>query len=62
MAKKETKAPAPNATSAPTQDGDRRELPVGGIKPDAAAVLSGDIDSRMKALLKDHQDMGARPK
>lgn len=25
-------------------------------------VLSKDIDARMKALLKDHQRMGARPK
>lgn len=24
-------------------------------------VLAGDIDSRMEALLKDHQEMGARP-
>ncbi len=26
------------------------------------APLQGDIDSRMAALLKDHQAMGARPK
>jgi hypothetical protein len=26
------------------------------------AVLNGDIDQRMAALLKDHQEMGARPK
>lgn len=37
-------------------------VPVGGIaiSEKDAAVLSGDIDSRMKALLKDHRDMGAR--
>ncbi len=28
------------------------------VKPDP----QGDIDQRMAALLKDHQDMGARPK
>lgn len=26
------------------------------------APVSNDIDARMKALLKDHQRMGARPK
>ena len=31
-------------------------------EPTPAEVLSGDIDSRMAALLKDHQRMGARPK
>lgn len=30
------------------------------IAPKEAEVLSGDIDSRMAALLKDHQAMGAR--
>lgn len=31
--------------------------------PDADRdVLNKDIDARMKALLKDHQEMGARPK
>ena len=32
------------------------------ILPADRAVLDKDIDSRMKALLKDHQAMGARPK
>lgn len=40
------------------------DQPAGGITIDQkdAEVLEGDIDSRMAALLKDHQDMGARPK
>lgn len=39
------------------------DQPAGGIaiSPENAAVLEGDIDSRMKALLKDHKSMGARP-
>lgn len=49
-----------STTSAPTQDGERRELPVGGIAPEQADVLKGDIDSRMAALLRDHKEMGAR--
>jgi hypothetical protein len=32
------------------------------ILPADRAVLDKDIDTRMKALLKDHQAMGARPK
>jgi hypothetical protein len=32
------------------------------IPPADRAVLQQDIDSRMAALLKDHQAMGVRPK
>lgn len=32
------------------------------ILPADREVLDKDIDARMKALLKDHQAMGARPK
>ena len=35
---------------------------VGGIAAEDLEVLEGDIDSRMAALLKDHQRMGVRPK
>jgi hypothetical protein len=38
------------------------ESNVGGIAAADLDVLDGSIDSRMKALLKDHQKMGARPK
>ena len=62
-AKKVKKDPTmTNATTAETQSGDRRPMPAGGIATEDLTVLEGDIDSRMKALLKDHQDMGARPK
>lgn len=61
MAKKE----APKA-KVETNVGDRPAIgrapdqPVGGIAAEDLAVLQGDIDSRMKALLKDHKAMGAR--
>ena len=32
------------------------------ILPADRAVLQEDIDTRMAALLKDHQEMGVRPK
>jgi hypothetical protein len=37
---------------------------VGGIVigPEERKVLEGDVDSRLAALLKDHQASGARPK
>ncbi len=43
----EPKAPTPPEPPEPAADTD---------------VLSKDIDTRMAALLKDHQAMGARPK
>ena len=55
-------APAANATLAETQSGDRRVLMSGGIAAEDLEVLSGTIDQRMKALLADHKEMGARPK
>ena len=50
--KKEEQAPEPAPADAP----------VGGIAAEDLHVLEGDVDSRMAALLKDHQKMGARPK
>jgi hypothetical protein len=35
---------------------------VGGIAAEDLEVLEGSIDDRMAALLKDHQEMGVRPK
>lgn len=52
MAKKAPEQPKKNA---PQQS-------AATIAPKDAEVLSQDIDARMKALLKDHQEMGARPK
>ena len=45
-------------------EGRKTDQPAGGIaiSPEEQKVLDGSIDSRMKALLKDHQAMGARPK
>lgn len=51
------KAPEPKAAPAP----EPRIVPVGGIVANTE-VLGKDIDTRMAALLKDHQAMGARPK
>ena len=36
--------------------------PVSRIVEGRPGVIEGDIDQRMAALLKDHQEMGARPK
>lgn len=56
--KKKTKSPddAPQGRVA--------DQPAGGItiSEQDAKVLDQSIDARMKALLKDHQEMGARPK
>lgn len=48
--------------SEPVVQRESTSVPAGGIaiSEKDAAVLSGDIDSRMKALLKDHEEMGAR--
>lgn len=61
-----TKKPAAKTERSPSDKAIGRvaDQPAGGITidPKDAEVLEGDIDSRMAALLKDHQDMGARPK
>jgi hypothetical protein len=36
--------------------------PVSRIVEGRPGVIEGDIDQRMAALLRDHQEMGARPK
>ena len=36
--------------------------PVSRIIEGRPGVIEGDIDQRMAALLRDHQEMGARPK
>lgn len=58
-AKTTTEIKSPNATATFEE---LPSTPVGGIVAEDIEVLEGDIDSRMKALLKDHQKMGARPK
>jgi hypothetical protein len=58
--KKETKQAA--KSPADPAIGRAPDQPAGGIAADDLAVLEGDIDSRMAALLKDHQEMGSRPK
>lgn len=63
MAAKKTKAAevAPES-KAPVVERTSTSVPAGGIaiSPEDAAVLAGDIDSRMAALLKDHKAMGVR--
>ena len=62
-AKSKAEEVAPPATETPTAPSGRvADQPAGGItiSPEDAKVLEGDIDSRMKALLKDHKEMGAR--
>lgn len=60
------------APEAATDTEDRGNQPIGpdpfttrsgvDILPADREVLQGSIDERMAALLKDHQEMGARPK
>ena len=50
----EVRKPAVNRTS--------KSAITGGIAAKDLEVLAQPIDDRMDALLKDHQDMGARPK
>ena len=57
MAKK-TEAKEPKAAAKP----EPRVIMPGGIHAEDLEVLDKPIDDRMAALLKDHQDMGARPK
>ena len=38
------------------------DQPAGGIAAEDLEVLNQPIDDRMAALLKDHQEMGSRPK
>lgn len=69
MAAKKTRSGAAEITKAihasrPVVDVDVKvgaESTVPTIAPEPEAV-SNDIDSRMDALLKDHQRMGARPR
>jgi hypothetical protein len=62
MAAKKTKTEdaAPKAAAEPQRES--RIVQPGGIHADDLEVLSQPIDDRMAALLKDQQDMGARPK
>ena len=60
MAKKATKTEAVGTEPAEPEPGTTRTGV--DILPADREVLDKDIDSRMKALLKDHQAMGARPK
>lgn len=50
------------AAKAPVVEPRSTSVPAGGIaiSEKDAAVLSQPIDARMKALLKDHKEMGAR--
>jgi len=48
-----------DAVELPPQDRQRSDAVADA---ETLAPLRGDIDSRMAALLKDHQAMGARPK
>jgi len=60
MATKKTDAVAqPQPNELPAQDRQRSDAVADA---ETLAPLQGDIDSRMAALLKDHQAMGARPK
>lgn len=58
--KKKKPAPAPNATTAETQSGNRRELPAGGFTAEDLEVLEGTLEERGKALDADLKRMGAR--
>ena len=60
MAKKKNTTDQPKPLADPERES--RIVQPGGIHADDLEVLEGDIDSRLDALLKDHQDMGARPK
>ena len=57
-----TKAKTETTPKAPPPEPEPRLVPPGGFGDQDLSALEGDIDSRMKALLKDHQAMGARPK
>lgn len=53
--------PNPNPLPTPASNTSELSVRLEGREVDPA-VLEGDIDERMAALLKDHQEMGARPK
>jgi hypothetical protein len=57
-AKKEAE---PTGNALDRQDADQVRTGV-DIPPAEREVLQGSIDDRMAALLKDHQEMGVRPK
>ena len=50
----------PNPLPTPASNTSELSARLEGKDPDPI-ILEGDIDARMAALLKDHQDMGARP-
>jgi hypothetical protein len=65
MPAKKTKTadePKAAAKAAPEPERESRIVQPGGIHADDLEVLAQPIDDRMAALLKDQQDMGARPK
>jgi hypothetical protein len=66
MATKKTAAKTDDARkaakAAPEPERESRIVQPGGIHADDLEVLAQPIDDRMAALLKDQQDMGARPK
>ena len=49
--------PNPNPLPTPAEN----TSPVSRLIEGRPGVIEGDIDQRMAALLKDHQEMGARP-
>ena len=56
------KKEAADKPAKPVAEPEPRIVMPGGIHAEDLEVLDKPIDDRMAALLKDHQDMGARPK
>ena len=52
--------PNPDPHPTPAENTSELSARLEGKDPDPV-IFEGDIDARMEALLKDHQDMGARP-
>lgn len=59
--KKDTKTEAKAEAKAAPEPEPRIVMP-GGIHADDLETLNQPIDDRLAALLKDHQEMGSRPK
>ena len=62
MATKTKKTDTKTEEAAPEPATEPRIVMPGGIAAEDLAVLDQPIDDRMAALLKDHQEMGSRPK